>query len=314
MPGLITNYLFGEQAYQALSSNYLKEIINKNTNAYRMGLQGPDIFYYYLSPYMRKRKNNICNILHEKNTGIFIDNMLEYAGFLETDEKEICLAYIAGFLCHYALDTHTHPYLRYRMQVDLEHHPELHRDAFCYRRLETLMDSLLLKRMNHMEPSQLNLEALVSVNKKERKNISDCLLYALRTTYHYRLSRKTLLKVIRSVRRTCIFLQTNPQMRQRLIYFFEKRLRMHMSSSKACFIYPEYQGDPKDYLNENNHIWFASDNNIPRTESLFDLLSDANLFGTQMLEALDDYLAWHGSRENLIDTIGSRSYYTGETC
>ena len=193
MPGLITNYLFGEQAYQALSSNYLKEIINKNTNAYRMGLQGPDIFYYYLSPYMRKRKNNICNILHEKNTGIFIDNMLEY-----------------------------------RMQVELEHHPELHRDAFCYRRLETLMDSLLLKRMNHMEPSQLNLEALVSVNKKERKNISDCLLYALRTTYHYRLSRKTLLKVIRSVRRTCIFLQTNPQMRQRLIYFFEKRLRMHM--------------------------------------------------------------------------------------
>lgn len=314
MPGLITNYLFGEQAYQTLSSGYLKETINKNTNAYRMGLQGPDIFYYYLSPYMRRRKNNICNILHEKHTGIFIDNMLEYVDFLETEEREICLSYIAGFLCHYALDIHTHPYLHYRMKADLELHPELHRDAFYYRRLETLMDSLLLKRMNHMEPSQLNLEALVCVNKKERKSISDCLLYALRTTYHYRLSRKTLVKVINSVRRTCIFLQTNPQMRRRLTFFFEKRLRMKMNASKTCFIYPEYQGDPKDYLNESNRIWFTAGDNVPRTESFFQLLSDANIFSNQILEALDDYLAWHGSRENLIDAIGSRSYYTGETC
>ena len=73
MPGLITNYLFGERAYQSLSPNYLKEIIRKNPNAYHMGLQGPDIFFYYLNPYMRKRKNNICNILHEKNTGICSD-------------------------------------------------------------------------------------------------------------------------------------------------------------------------------------------------------------------------------------------------
>ena len=29
MPGLITNYLFGERSYQSLSPNYLKEIIEK---------------------------------------------------------------------------------------------------------------------------------------------------------------------------------------------------------------------------------------------------------------------------------------------
>ena len=107
MPGLITNYLFGERSYQLLSPNYLKEIIRKNPNAYHMGLQGPDIFFYYLNPYMRKRKNNICNILHEKSTGTFLDNLLEYTIVLETEDREICLAYIAGFFCHYALDTHT---------------------------------------------------------------------------------------------------------------------------------------------------------------------------------------------------------------
>ena len=77
MPGLITNYLFGERTYQSLSPNYLKEIIRKNPNTYRMGLQGPDIFFYYLNSYMRKRENNICNIIHEKNTGAFFENMIE---------------------------------------------------------------------------------------------------------------------------------------------------------------------------------------------------------------------------------------------
>lgn len=312
MPGLITNYLFGERAYQSLSPNYLKEIIRKNPNAYRMGLQGPDIFFYYLSYYMRTRKNNICNVLHEKSTGLFIDNLLEYAMILDTEECEVCLAYIAGFLCHYALDIHTHPYFRYRVERDLSEHQERQNSPFYYRRLETLMDTLLLKRLNHMEPSQLNLEALVYINKKERRIISDCLVYSLRTTYHYRISRKTILKVIRSVRNTCIFLQSNPQLRQRFVRFIDKRLPF--TPSKTCFIYTEYEGDPSDYLNETKQTWYSGKDMQPRNESFYDLLSDANIFSTQILETMDDYLAWHGSLENLDQIIGSRSYYTGEPC
>ena len=312
MPGLITNYLFGERSFQSLSPNYLKEIIRKNPNAYRMGLQGPDIFFYYLNSYMRSRKNNICDVLHEKNTGAFIDNMLEYTIILDADDKEICLAYISGFLCHYALDSNTHPYLHFRVEQDLNDHPERRSISFYYRRIETLMDMLLLKRLNHMEPSQLNLEALVSLNKKDRKNIADCLLYALRTTYHYRISRKTIMQVLRSVRSTCIFLQTNPQMHRRLVQFAEKRLPL--SSSKNCFVYPEYQGDPEDYLNEMKHTWYSGEDRKEHNESFYELLSDANVFSTEMLEALDNYLAWHGNREDLSRIIGSRSYYTGEPC
>ena len=163
-----------------------------------------------------------------------------------------------------------------------------------------------------MEPSQLNLEALVSLNKKDRKNIADCLLYALRTTYHYRISRKTIMQVLRSVRSTCIFLQTNPQMHRRLVQFAEKRLPL--SSSKNCFVYPEYQGDPEDYLNEMKHTWYSGEDRTEHNESFYELLSDANVFSTEMLEALDNYLAWHGNRDDLSRIIGSRSYYTGEPC
>ena len=53
MPGLITNYLFGERAYQSLSPNYLKEIIRKNPNAYHMG----PVSYTHLDVYKRQAGN-----------------------------------------------------------------------------------------------------------------------------------------------------------------------------------------------------------------------------------------------------------------
>ena len=312
MPGLITNYLFGERTFQSMSPNYLKEIIRKYPNAYRMGLQGPDIFFYYLSYYMRTRKNNIYSVLHKKNTGIFLDNLIEYAMALDSEECEVCLSYIAGFLCHYALDTHTHPYFRYRVEQDFINYQERQNISFYYRRLETLMDTLLLKRLNHMEPSQLNLEALVCLSKKERRIISDCLVYSLRTTYHYRISRKTILKVIRSVRSTCIFLQSSPLLRQRLLRIIDDRLPL--TPSKSCFIYPDYIGDPEDYLNESKQTWYRGKARTETNDSFYDLLSDASIFSSQILEAFDDYLEWHGNREHLNQVIGSRSYFTGESC
>ena len=178
MPGLITNYLFGERSYQALSPNYLKDVINAYPCAYRIGLQGPNVFFYYLNNYMRRKKSNICNILHEKNTGAFMEYLIDYMSMQEGEKRQICIAYIAGYLCHYALDIHAHPYLTYRVKTDLKEHPELSKTPFYYQRIETLFDTLLLKRLNHMDPGQLNLEALVSVSKKERQQIANCLLNA----------------------------------------------------------------------------------------------------------------------------------------
>ena len=146
-----------------------------------------------------------------------------------------------------------------------------------------------------MEPSQLNLEALVCLSKRERRIISDCLVYSLRTTYHYRISRKTILKVIRSVRSTCIFLQSSPLLRQRLLRIIDDRLPF--TPSKSCFIYPDYEGDPEDYLNEAKQTWYRGKNRIETNDSFYDLLSDANVFSSQILEAFDDYLEWQRSKD-----------------
>lgn len=310
MPGLITNYIFGERCFHSLSPNYLKNVINTHPNAYRIGLQGPNIFFYDMSNHSRRRPNNICNLLHEKHTGSFFGHMIDFMDLQEDESRQTCIAYIAGFLCHYSLDTHTHPYITYRYTKDIQEHPELLKRPFYYQRLETFLDILLLRRINHMSPEQLNLEALVNVSKKERLCIAGCLSYALRHTYRYRISLKTLNRVLMSMRKTCIFLQSNPQMRRRLSSFLEKHL--HHSGPAACFIYPEFTGDPKDYLNESKNPWTAGQEGSVSNESFFELLNNANDISHQLLDSLDDYLAWNGSKQNLMHMISSKSYYTGQ--
>lgn len=312
MPGLITNYILGERCYQSLSHNYLKDSIKRNPNAYHMGLQGPDIFYYDLSPRARKNPNNICHVVHSLNTVLFFDNLLEYTVVLEGEERDICQAYIAGFLCHYAQDVNLTSYLQYRTLKDSIEHPQLEGNPLYAKKLEANMDVLLLKSMNHMEPSQLNLEALVCLTKKERRIISDCLLYALRTTYHYRLRKQAVLSAFQATQRTCVFIQEQMALQQRIQGVRGVINKLHkISDSRFNFIFPEYNGDPRDYLNESHTPWFVPDTNDEKTESVFDLVEEAIIYSTQLLEAYDDYLAWNGNRDHLDRIIDARSYYMG---
>ena len=48
MPGFVTHYVFGLKAVKIFdSSTVLADYINEHRQVYDMGLQGPDMFFYY---------------------------------------------------------------------------------------------------------------------------------------------------------------------------------------------------------------------------------------------------------------------------
>ncbi len=71
MPGFTTHYLFGQNTYKQLKKSSLKKIIQANRAAYHLGLQGPDLFFYYLPSYMI-HANNIGSVAHTEDTGKFL--------------------------------------------------------------------------------------------------------------------------------------------------------------------------------------------------------------------------------------------------
>jgi len=76
MPGFTTHYLFGVNTYKHLKCSDLKKTIRDHHAAYSLGLQGPDLFFYFLPSYTI-RKHNIGSIAHTESTGSFLRHLLD---------------------------------------------------------------------------------------------------------------------------------------------------------------------------------------------------------------------------------------------
>ena len=70
MPGFVTHYLFGVNVFQGLPNGSIKNNLRKNHAAFALGLQGPDVFFYYLPSYLLHQKN-LGALAHDHATDRF---------------------------------------------------------------------------------------------------------------------------------------------------------------------------------------------------------------------------------------------------
>lgn len=100
MPDIVVHRSMGESVYKQLE-------LNLNMDVFAFGLLGPDpfLFYRFYLPPFRHRINRYSSVMHRERTGDFLTELAK--GSQRVDE----FSYLSGFLCHYALDSTTHPYI-----------------------------------------------------------------------------------------------------------------------------------------------------------------------------------------------------------
>ncbi len=135
MPTTYTHDVFGKQVYHKLTREQ-KRVIRRHQNLYRIGLHGPDILFYYMVS-----KNSVTQAgvkMHHEKAKAFFEQGAATAG---EENDEALMAYLLGFVCHYALDTVCHPYVN---QV-------AEKGKVSHTLLEKEYDRLLLQRA-HRDP------------------------------------------------------------------------------------------------------------------------------------------------------------------
>ncbi|MDY3917377.1 MAG: zinc dependent phospholipase C family protein [Candidatus Limivivens sp.] len=121
MPTTYTHDIFGKNVYQKLPEE-LQSLIAGHMTAYRIGLHGPDILFYY-KPFSENKINEMGRRLHrEKAAGFF----KACKALVRTDEETA--AYVLGFICHYMLDSTCHPYIGEYMRKTGAAHDEIETD------------------------------------------------------------------------------------------------------------------------------------------------------------------------------------------
>lgn len=112
MPAILTHDLFGrgvlEDASRLLSLRSVEE-----RDAFLLGNQGPDpLFYLRVDPLMHKW-SPLGNAMHETSPARLLLAMREAAWRLDGRERQLARAYVAGFACHWLLDSTVHPLVYY---------------------------------------------------------------------------------------------------------------------------------------------------------------------------------------------------------
>ncbi len=162
MPSTYAHYTFGRKVYQHLPED-LRRIVDTHRQLYCIGLHGPDIFFYYKA----LKKNPVSQLghgMHGEPGERFFRRAAEILKKQESqEEKEQLVAYLLGFLCHFALDIRCHGYVESKIQRSGITHSEIEVEFDRYLMVERGINPCIHRLTRHIVPSEENAEAIAKV-------------------------------------------------------------------------------------------------------------------------------------------------------
>ncbi len=104
MPDIVMHNRMGELVLEKLSPE-IREILDRNIFLFAGNGPDPYSFYRFFVPFLRHERNLRIVTMHKSKVSEFL---LELSDLSERAEM---FSFTAGFLCHFALDSTTHPYI-----------------------------------------------------------------------------------------------------------------------------------------------------------------------------------------------------------
>lgn len=159
MPSMYAHYAFGGKVFKTLPKS-LREIIKNHKELYLIGLQGPDILFYY-RPLGKNRVNSYGYGMHDKPASEFFAPAAEYCKGCGKDEAMI--AYLLGFICHFALDSTCHGYIEKKIETD----------GVCHTQIEVEFDRYLMEAAG-FDPLRYRTSKSIKASRENAQVISRC--------------------------------------------------------------------------------------------------------------------------------------------
>lgn len=110
MPDILTHDFFARDVADRAKAELPLATLDER-DAFLLGSQGPDpLFYIKLYPLMAKWAQ-LGSLMHDKRPASLLAAMREAVNRLPKREKDVGAAYLAGFSCHWLLDSMVHPFV-----------------------------------------------------------------------------------------------------------------------------------------------------------------------------------------------------------
>ena len=290
MPDVVVHAAFGREVRADLKKETAERI---REVPYIFALFGPDLWFMY-QPW--KRREGRGRRMHTTRTGQFLTALARQAK--ESRCPEEMFSYLAGFLCHYALDAETHPYIIYMT----EKKTKISRGHMSF---EHTLDRLEMERAGvwgEKHPVTDHYFPKIRLPETMREDIDA----VFREVYGWD-NCWSALNHAGPRYRMCYRVLENPA------GFFSRiagRLR-HPTLRSLAYAHSHFEGT--DAENRQRAEWTHShDESLKYTEGFAEMREAARRKAAEMIEASFRYVFLSEiSMEELAETIGNRSYLSG---
>lgn len=283
MPGYITHNIFGKKEYKIMEEGILKEAVRKHRKVFYVGLQGPDIFFYF-PLYVLINRKNLGSIMHTSKTGEYMSGMLDYILNVGNIDREICMAYFCGFLGHYSLDRTCHPYIYWktdRMHKTKDYHAK-------HVALETDIDYIFCKEFFKKNISDFPYRNTAELNKKELVAISEMLSEVLQSTFdNIRFNYKLAYSALLSFKYMIGCINDKSGVKEKVVRSIEQKLIGHKHFA-TLFIGDNYTLKNSDCLNLSKKEWFNPwKKDIKENSNFYELIEKAGIRYQNLIKLLE---------------------------
>lgn len=146
MPAIYAHDKFGVNVRENMNEE-LCSITTRYNSAYREGLQGPDIFFFY-HPWGRNYVQRYGVHLHHTDAAAFFRHALSIVRKYGRDSSQY--AYLLGFICHFTLGSECHPYIE----------EQIPRSGVAHLEIEAEFEKYLLRK-DDLDPVSFPTASLV---------------------------------------------------------------------------------------------------------------------------------------------------------
>ena len=301
MPDIIIHNSFGKDIFVIVSRNIQKHIIFP---LFELSLNGPDdwaMYRFWIFPF-RNGINTRSKIMHYCKCGDFLAELALAAR--NSSHKDLMFSYLCGFLCHYALDSITHPYINAKAGI-YDGTSSTKEYAGNHMALEHTLDIFELEKQQKRiseRPITSDLFKMKSIPREIKNDIDQ----VYNSVYSWSNTWSDLNRARHDMYRLYYLLEDPHGLLCRIC----KLIKHFKPSFYALSYYKKYFDD--DPANADHRLWLNPNNEHESScESFYDLVDKAKERAFNMIQAAYEYVFMGSGFQNLTDVIGDVSYVTG---
>ncbi len=155
MPASYAHYRFGKRLLSQLPPD-VRQTVQRFRRMYDIGLQGPDIFFYY-NPFLNTPVGGLGKAFHRQTGQEFFSVACSAA------TSEAAKAYLYGLLGHYCLDSVCHPFVNRLVKIEEARHVQL----------ESELERFLLVQDGQRSPETFDMSKFLKITRGECMTVAE---------------------------------------------------------------------------------------------------------------------------------------------